>query len=95
MKNNETYRLKNIIYENNPKNIADNGGVMNFDKKNRYCYLVEKILNIKRFKWINTKNPNKKLQGIQRIIKLILIAFKYFSSFFKNCIWFARNHGII
>ena len=50
LKNNETYRLRNIIYENNPKNIADNGGVMNFDKKIDIVIFSKKILNIKRFK---------------------------------------------
>ena len=33
MKNNETDRLRNIIYENNPKNITDYRKIMNFDKK--------------------------------------------------------------
>ena len=33
LKNNETDRLTNIIYENNPKNITDYRKIMNFDKK--------------------------------------------------------------
>jgi len=33
LKNNETDRLKKLIYENNPKNITDYRKIMNFDKK--------------------------------------------------------------
>ena len=33
LKNNDTDRLRNIIYENNPKNITDYRKIMNFDKK--------------------------------------------------------------
>ena len=33
LKKNETDRLTNIIYENNPKNITDYRKIMNFDKK--------------------------------------------------------------
>jgi len=33
LKNDHTERLKNLIYENNPKNITDYRKIMNFDKK--------------------------------------------------------------
>ena len=33
LKNEVTERLKNIVYENNPKNITDYRKIMNFDKK--------------------------------------------------------------
>ena len=57
LKTNETNRLRDIVYENNPKNVTDYRKIMNFDKKiSKYpvklifCqtdYIIDKSAEIK------------------------------------------------